>query len=219
MTPLELIQQELNNANLNEVIDYIYENIKIAKSPRSRIVFLKKSLLPKEEIATYLQDILKANDPYNLKNDKRRYEEFLEYLCEVLNISTLDYEIFMEACREMKRRYDVLEQPYIYVDTHFKRKGEPVIALAMMEGRRRIMIDKENYLNRSEEENLRTVAYTVKLHYKWRGGKLALWGKIRGYLYYDGQGKRTVFDCLGDIIEDDIYESKASIKLGNKTLI
>ena len=219
MTPLELIQQQLNNANLDEVIETIHHNLYIAKSPRSLIVYRKKSALTKEEVKTYIEDILNVNDPYNLKNAKRRYEEFLQYLCEVLNISEIDYEIILDECSDMKRRYDALKQPYIFVDTNFKRKGETVISLAMLEDKRRIKIDKAYYLTRSTEENLRSVGYKVKLHFKWRKGKLPLWGKIRAYIYYDGEGKRTVFDCLGYVMEEDeLYESRASLKLGNKPL-
>jgi hypothetical protein len=220
MTPLKLIQQELNNANLDEVIETLYQDLKSAKSPRSQIVFRSKSIIAKEQILSYLQDIINSEDPYNLKNGKVRYEEFLEYLYEVLEISKIDYKVLLEDCREMKRRYDALKEPYIFVDTHFKRKGETIISLAMLESKRRIKIDKAYYLERSGKENLAYVSNAVKLHYKWKGGKLPLWGQIRAYCYYDGQGKRTVLDCLGDVVEaDELYESRASVKLGNKTLI
>ena len=220
MTPLKLIQHALHNADLDAVIENIYQNLKIAKSPRSLIVFRSKGMLPKEQVITYVQDIIDANDPYNLKNTKRRYEEFLEYLFEALNLSEIDYEVFCDVCRDMERRYDALEQPYIFVDTNFSRKGEPVIALAMLESRRRIKINKVQYLERSNSENLTYVENAIKLHYKESKGALALWGEIRAYLYYDGQGKRTVLNYFGEVIElDDVCESRATLKLGNKTLI
>ena len=214
MTPLELIQQQLNNANLDEATEAIYQDLKNAKSPRSRIVFRSKSIIDKEQILSYLQGITNAEDPYNVRNEKVRYEEFLEYLCEVLEISKIDYEVLLDACRDMRRRYDALKEPYIYVDTNFRRKSEPIIALAMLEPKRRIKIDKLYYLKRSEEENLAYVSNAVKLHYKWRKGVLALWGQIRNYIYYDGRGNRTVFNCLGDVIEaDEICESRANVTL------
>ena len=214
MTPLELIQQQLNNANLDEATEAIYQDLKNAKSPRSRIVFRSKSIIDKEQILSYLQGIINAEDPYNVRNEKVRYEEFLEYLCEVLEISKIDYEVLLDACRDMRRRYDALKEPYIYVDTNFRRKSEPIIALAMLEPKRRIKIDKLYYLERSEEENLAYVSNAVKLHYKWRKGVLVLWGQIRNYIYYDGRGNRTVFNCLGDVIEvDEICESRASVTL------
>jgi len=214
MTPLELIQQQLNNANLDEATEAIYQDLKNAKSPRSRIVFRSKSIIDKEQILSYLQGIINAEDPYNVRNEKVRYEEFLEYLCEVLEISKIDYEVLLDACRDMRRRYDALKEPYIYVDTNFRRKSELIIALAMLEPKRRIKIDKLYYLKRSEEENLAYVSNAVKLHYKWRKGVLALWGQIRNYIYYDGRGNRTVFNCLGDVIEvDEICESRASVTL------
>ncbi|HIQ28243.1 MAG TPA: hypothetical protein EYH42_07055 [Sulfurovum sp.] len=214
MTPLELIQQQLNNANLDEATEAIYQDLKNAKSPRSRIVFRSKSIIDKEQILSYLQGIINAEDPYNVRNEKVRYEEFLEYLCEVLEISKIDYEVLLDACRDMRRQYDALKEPYIYVDTNFRRKSELIIALAMLEPKRRIKIDKLYYLKRSEEENLAYVSNAVKLHYKWRKGVLALWGQIRNYIYYDGRGNRTVFNCLGDVIEvDEICESRASVTL------
>ena len=220
MTPLKLIQQALHNADLDAVIESIYQNLKIVKSPGSLIVFRSKAMLPKEQVITYVQDIVNVNDPYNLKNTKSRYIEFLDYLFEVLELSEIDYEVFCEECRDMKRRYDALGQPYIFVDTNFSRKGEPIFALAMLESKRRIKIDKVQYLERSVSENLIYVANSVRLHYKENTGTLALWGKIRAYLYYDGEGTRTILNSLGDVQEvDDICESRAILKLGNKALI
>ena len=69
----------------------------------------------------------------------------------------------------------------------------------------------------SKDEINAYVSNAIKLHYKWKEGKLPMWGEIRAYLFYDTEGKRTVYSVLGQVIEDDtVQESRASVKLNNK---
>ena len=90
----------------------------------------------------------------------------------------------------------------------------------MLERKRRITLDKKMYLEKSEEEINAYVSNAVKLHYKWKNGTLPLWREIRAYLYYDAEGKRTVYSVLGEVLDDDeIQEIRASVSLKNKHLL
>jgi hypothetical protein len=144
----------------------------------------------------------------------------LQALCDLSDIPKAVCISAIESYENKKQRLSALKQPYIFVDTNFKRKGEPILALAALENRRRIILDKELYLSKTQEELSDYISNVVKLHYKWRNGKLPLWGNIRAYLYYDEQGNRTVYNTLGDVINDeDIWETRASVTLKNKTLL
>ena len=208
MTLLEQIQNHFNHKNIADVVKALgYKSSKTAK-----VTQVLTDLINAKDINEYLD-----KSYFDFKYTSR---SLLQNLCRMAGISKIDYALTIEAYEDKKRILEAIDTPYIFVDTHFKRKGETLISLALLEDKRRMPIDKTAYLERSEEENLAYVSNAVKLHFKWRGGKLPLWGKIKAYLYYDGQGKRTVFDCLGDVIEtDDICESRASVKLGNKPFI
>jgi len=63
---------------------------------------------------------------------------------------------------------------YIFVNTNFKRKNEPIFALAFMESGRRISIPKEQFAFKSDDEIFELVSKIVKKHYKENEGKLQL---------------------------------------------
>lgn len=208
MTLLEQIQNKLRNKEIAEIVKEL--GYKSSKNPKVTAVL--SELLNSTEITYYLD-----KSYYDFKYNSRT---LLKAVCKVAGVSKIDYAVTIEAYEDRKRRLEAFKNPYIFVDTKFKRKGEPIIALAMLEGKRRIKLDKELYLSKSQEEINDYVSNAVKLHYKWNKGKLAMWGDIRAYLYYDVTGKRTVYSPLGDIIEDeDIAETRATISLKNKSLI
>jgi len=89
-----------------------------------------------------------------------------------------------------------------------------------MECKRRIQLEKKIYLSKTKEEIDTYIRHTLKLHYKWHKGELPLWGEIRAYIYYDTEGNRTVYSPLGEVIEEEeIRETRATVKIGHKTLI
>jgi len=80
MTSLELIQKKINSTNLDMLIDTIYHNLYIAKSPRNLSIFRSKSALSKEKIKGYIEDIVNLNDHYNLQNKTSSYCRLLQNL-------------------------------------------------------------------------------------------------------------------------------------------
>lgn len=208
MTLLQQIQNKLRDRDIADIV----KELGYKSSKNKKVTQVLNELLESTEIADYLD-----KSYYDFRYNSRT---LLKAICRLAGVSKIDYAVTIEEYEDKKRRLAALKNPYIFVDTHFKRKGEPVVALAMLESKRRITLDKKMYLEKSEEEINAYVGNAVKLHYKWKNGTLPLWGKIRAYLYYDAEGKRTVYSVLGEVLDDDeIQETRASVSLKNKHLI
>ncbi len=146
-------------------------------------------------------------------------EAFVKKLTEVLGISRDGIDEEIRRSREHLDKIAAMRDPYIFIDTHFKRKGEPIFVLAMMEGRRHIRIDKEQIIDMSLEEVLEYVKKVLRKHYEY-GDKLPLWGKIYSYVYHHIDGSQYLFDTQGNIKKGagEISESKAVLKIGNRDI-
>ncbi|NCB10806.1 MAG: hypothetical protein EOM78_04145 [Erysipelotrichia bacterium] len=104
---------------------------------------------------------------------------------------------------------------YIYVNTNFKRNGEPIFALAFSEPKRRISLSsKEELFSKTKEEVFEFVSNFVKSHYLQNNGNLGIWGDIDTYqLNLDNQV--YVFDREGIFLPLEIpkIESYATVGL------
>ena len=208
MTLLQQIQSRLKESDLADMV----EKLGYKPSRRSKVTQALSVLLGATDVDAYFDQ-----GYYDFKYDSKT---LLYALCRILEIPRADCAVTIEAYEEKKRRIEAMKKPYIFVYTRFRRKSEPIGTLAALESKRRINIDKKIYLSASEEEIDAFIRNTVNFHYKWYGGTLPVWGEIRAYLYYDIEGKRTVYSPTGEIIEDhEIPETKATVIINHKTLI
>jgi hypothetical protein len=146
--------------------------------------------------------------------------DFLRRLAKILDLSNDNLKDEIAAAREKEDKILAMKDPWIYVDTHFKRAGQPIFALAIMEGTRRIRIDKERLIDRSLESTLVYVAELIRKHYSQKKGALPMWGKIRSYLYHHTDGSRYLFDTQGSLTlgEEDVTESQAKLTLKGRDI-
>ena len=172
-----------------------------------------------------LDGFLNANSVYQwLKEShfdmKYSSEQFLRALLGELALYNSSAIEEIDSIKEKQLKITKMKIPYIYIDTHFIRKSEPIIVLAAMEGSRRITLDKEEIVNFSLEEILKRVSLIIKEHYKSSGGKLPWWGKIETYIYCHTDSSRYLFDSDGEIIDSnrEILESRATLKIGNQEI-
>ena len=147
-------------------------------------------------------------------------EAFLRTLLKALG---LPISLVEEEIQESQKRLDCIarmRKPYIFIDTHFKRSGEPIFVLALMEGCRHISIDKELLVYKSKAETLEEIGKIIRQHYLTHEGRLDLWGEIYTYVYHHSDGNKTIFNPDGTLSEDheDILESKAELRIGNKKI-
>ncbi len=108
-------------------------------------------------------------------------------------------------------------QPSIFAETHFKRRGEPIWVLGLLENRRRITVNKK-ILSLPLEEQLIRVGFLIKRHNKQWQGKLILWGNIHCYKYFYGRDtndsnyrlKTLYFSRQGRLIDTNSSENVPS---------
>lgn len=143
---------------------------------------------------------------------------FLIKLCDVLCV---EKELYMKAIKKAShklKRIAQMPEPYIFINTNFKRKNEPIFALAFSEGRRRIKVDKTKVFE-SRDDGLSMVRKLVINNYNKTDGSLPMWGKIDNYFYhvYD---KIYILSREGKIQSDkaEIFESKATLLIGNQEM-
>lgn len=147
-------------------------------------------------------------------------ESFLRALTNALGLPREEIEESIARSRESAALLGRLQKPYIFVYTDFRRKGEPIFALAALESRRNIGLDKKMVYDWGLDETLRRVGALVAKHYKDNQGRLALWGNIVSYVYHHIDGKKYVFDTDGKLKEgaEPLPEKRAEIRLKNRPI-
>ena len=127
---------------------------------------------------------------------------FFKRLIPILGFEPETFEEVFEKAATRLAEFSSIPQPYIYVDTGFKRVGESILTLAMAESFRRIPVDKTLAFEEPLETVLKHVSEKIVEHYAQSEGKLVIWGKILGYVYYHYDGKRFEFDTEGRLLPE-----------------
>jgi len=110
---------------------------------------------------------------------------------------------------------------YLFIDTNFKRKSEPIIVLAFIGYKRRIHYNKiGNLYFKSDDEILEIISEFVKEDYFTCDGIVPIWGNIVSYNWHHVDGNIYVFNKNGSfkISTRNIVESKATLSIKGKEL-
>jgi len=146
---------------------------------------------------------------------------FVRKLAQILDLDSPRLEREIEAIQDREVRKIRMPRPWIFVETHFRRRGEPILILAMLEGKRRIALQKEQVFERPLPEVLGLVSRIVREHYAQSGGKLPIWGSIDEYHYHHPDGVVYRFDPQGALIEriqEPIEESRATLTIRGRPI-
>lgn len=207
MTLHKQIRQKLEQVSHNEVLRRMgYYNLKAGNKTLQKF-------LDTDTIYLWLK-----TGNFDMKYDS---EEFLRVLLKTLDLLTPLAEVEINESQKRLGCIARMKKSYIFIDTHFKRSGEPVFVLAMLEGRRHISIDKELLVYKSETEIFEEIGKIIRQHYLTCEGKLNLWGEIYTYVYHHSDGNKYIFNPDGTPSEDheDIQESKAELRIGNQKIL
>ena len=91
----------------------------------------------------------------------------------------------------------------------------------MLDGQRRIKLDKEWVYDHPLAEVLQKVSETIKEHFHHTKGKIPLFGKIREYFYHHIDGRIFHFDTNGRLLgqtEEEMDEGKARLYIGGREI-
>ena len=151
---------------------------------------------------------------------KYNSESFLMALLKAINLSTPFIEKEIQQSQKRLESLSNIKATSIFIDTHFKRKGESIFALGMMEELRRISIGKEMLVFKSKTEILEEIGKIIREHYTKSEGKIKLWGEIYMYVYHHNDGNTYTFNPEGILLKEHqkIVESKAELRIGNQII-
>ncbi len=139
---------------------------------------------------------------------------FFNKLCHIYKIDEEDINNELQEYEKIKAEIKKHQYSSIFVNTNFKRKNEPIFALAFLESKRNIRLDTDILLFKTDDEILDLVSEVVKQHYVKNSGGLAIWGNIVNYVYHNSDNKRYIFNTQGIAIKDvDVCETKATLTL------
>lgn len=148
-------------------------------------------------------------------------KDFLIKLCEVLEIDETLVDDEIKKAVAYYKEQEKFKSSYIFVNTNFKRKSEPIFALALCEKFRNISLYKnEDLLFKSIEEILNILSIQINSHYEKNIDGLKIWGKIVNYQVHLFD-KIYLFDVNGNLLEyaNEVSESRATIFVNNKKLV
>ncbi|MFT4629633.1 MAG: hypothetical protein ACI9WC_002924 [Arenicella sp.] len=143
-------------------------------------------------------------------------EEFLFKLISTLGLDVANYEADLKSVTELREDKKNRYKSFVYIDTGFKRTTEPIFALALCEGQRRIYLDYDVRV-RPLYEQVEFVQSLVKKHNRDKHGNLGIWGDIQRYIFFYANGSKLSISTDGAILGelDKISMSKASLTVGN----
>jgi len=119
------------------------------------------------------------------------------------------------ADNKKQRKSDKPTYTYIFVNTNFKRKREPIFALAFSEHLRTLQIHEHELKGKSDEEVFEMVRKMIRQHYQDSDGKLMMWGNIVNYAYHHTDNEVYVFDRTGRLLKGEkVIENRATMSFG-----
>lgn len=101
---------------------------------------------------------------------------------------------------------------YIYIDTDFKRKSEPIFTLTIAQHLRYISLTPflDELYFKTLDEQLKIISKITKNYYQ-KTKTLPIFGAITGFKLYF-LGKNYSLDTSGELVDKEIYEQVAMVK-------
>ena len=125
--------------------------------------------------------------------------EFIRKLCEILDIPEDLYTKIINETEANLLHQSQKFKPYIYIETNFQRKSQPIFALAVLESTRYILIEP-TLQNLPLNELLDHVKELVKSHYQNQSDPL-IWGKIEQYVFFYDEQTVIILSPKGNVID------------------
>jgi hypothetical protein len=140
--------------------------------------------------------------------------EFLRALTHVVGIDSNYAEAQLSVIEADIAREGRAFKPWVFVETDFRRRGEPIFALAVLEGKRRLTLPKGCW-SLPQSQLVAVAADTVRTHYAMCQGQLLIWGAVREYWLRSSETEQIVMDVSGKVVraEGPKAISRACLKL------
>lgn len=176
--------------------------LRVAPTPRDEILKAMGYQRPTSANLERLQAVLDDSE-FGLNNSgfdfKYSSEGFLRALCVVtrMDMALADQRI----CRIKKYLEEEREafDPYIWVDTGFKRQNQTIFALAVCEHQRYLDLPR-GFWRFPIDRQLGRAQCRVREHVFETGGELGIWGHIKQYWFYYKKEAAYLLALNGEVI-------------------
>jgi hypothetical protein len=195
-------------------IQYLSRELRLRCSQFSQLELLR--LLGYRRISPALLDRLRAmlEDTEHLALNRAWYDfrysgpELLHALCKLVGIPEAECQAAVDAAHRRIAEDLRAFQPYLFVDTGFRRKNEMAVGLAMCEPLRHLRFPR-GFWRLPLTQQIARVQSRIREHMAGTGGELPMWGGIRRYcFYYQSEGLPMVFDPSGQLLGEGEPEAK-----------
>lgn len=193
--------------------------LRVAAMPREEILRAMGYQRPTSANLERLQSVL--DDPeFGLTDSgfdfKYSSEGFLRALCVVTG---MDRALADHRISRIKKYLDEEREafkPYLWVDTGFKRRSQPLFALAVCEHQRYLDFPK-GFWRLSIDRKLGRAQCRVREHVYETGGDLGIWGEIKQYWFYYKKDAAYLLALNGEVIGKHEGQIASQAK-GNRVL-
>lgn len=109
---------------------------------------------------------------------------------------------------------------YLFINTNFKRRSQPIFVLACCESQRCIKLDLSELLFKTDYEILQIVASFVKDDFYTSDAKAGIWGEIVSYTWHHRDDETYHFDIDGSYekVDEKPIQTKATLSINGKTI-
>lgn len=90
-------------------------------------------------------------------------------------------------------------KPYLFAETHFVRKGQPIFMLAVAEQQRRIPVNATSGL--SQREKVEKARVLAMRHFAECDGEIKIWGAVAYYLFFYAPNRSVLIRPNGEVDE------------------
>ena len=141
--------------------------------------------------------------------------EFFTKISMALKLDKKDINNTLEEEKVYIKEVERFKGSYIYVNTNFRRKNEPIFILAILEKNRYVSLYKDrNLLFKSTSQILEILSQRIQEHYEANKEGLVVWGRIVNYQVHLEE-KAYIFGTDGVLQENlqPVFESQATLAL------
>ncbi|KAA1173950.1 hypothetical protein FWJ25_11120 [Marinobacter salinexigens] len=126
-------------------------------------------------------------------------DNFLRALCVAVGINAKVADARIQKIRSRLEEERQAFKPFIWVDTGFVRKSQPIFALAVCEHQRYLHFP-EDFWRLSIDEQLGVAKCRVQEHVYENGRELGIWGEIKQYWFYYEKDAAYLLSLNGEVI-------------------
>lgn len=126
-------------------------------------------------------------------------EEFLRTLCSALGVDDALVDVEIAAIVSEHECQVAAFKPYLWVDTGFTRKNQPLFALAALEQFRYLDFEP-TFWRLPLHEQIARAGQRIREHMESTGGDLPVWGRVQQYWFFHSRDWAYLLGVTGEII-------------------